>query len=933
MNNTKRLIIGSVAVALTGSAFLLNNDVERTYVSDALASEEVANMPGHIEYFYNIRKNQDGEIPIDDVVRARQQAMELANNSDRAVGMLWNERGPNNIGGRTRDIIICNENSNWLITGGVSGGLWFSETGGQSWWAFSDNATMENITVNSIVEDKDGYVYFGTGEGMYTNYGTGSGGFKGAGIWKSDQKVGDVSSLAEMTFQRLASTWTTSADKSNFVHVNKLETDPATGRIYAACARGLRYSDDGGATWVNPLYLGSNPSTTRAYDVDVCSDGSVFAVSGSKVMYSDSGDDGTYVQIEGVTTGDRTEVAVSPEDPNYVYIVVADGSIKDSYYSTDKGQTLTSMGQGGSDLFNPLGTQGSYNLALEVFPTNKRKIILGGVELWTYEIGGGWTRIGSEIQFPQNPYYVHSDKHSFKWDPNNPNKLYITSDGGIGRSLDGATTFHTLNKGYAVTQMYSVAFSSNGKLLGGTQDNSNQYLDGTGNTPNASRELFSGDGAYTAISHLNPEALYVESQYGNIARSSNGGSSFSSTFFEDPDQSNDEMGNSFTFAGFVAPFRLWEKKNDVNSIHEALFVAEEDYNSGDTVYVASNIPTYSIETVLSAPLNNGDSLYVTDPFQSKFFFGITSGLWMTREALDFSITPSWIHLSDLGTTVTCIEYSEDGDVVYYGDSNGGVYRVGNLTNVTDSITGDLNSADAVTDIQQIASYPQRYVTGIGVDPNDKEHVVITLGGYSNTNYVYESTNAASTTSSSGNFTSIQGNLPESPMYDALISKDNSNLILVTGEHGVYGTTNGSTWTAENDGLANVPTLMIAQQLKTDASNYGMVYIGTHGRGMFESASIVGFKDDAFESANSKTSLDIFPNPIVDDATVRLELTNSEALMLTVYDMTGRAVKTQDLGLRSGKSTVNVSFEGLSSGSYLVEVKGKSFNQTASVFVK
>lgn len=936
MNNTKRFLIGSVAVALTGSAFLLSTEEERTYVPEGLASAEVNAMPGHIAYFHDIRKDPaTGEIPVEAVLRAREQAIELANSPERAVGMVWNERGPNNIGGRTRDIIVCKENSNWLITGGVAGGLWYSQTGGQSWWGFADNSTLENIAVNSIVQDKEGYVYFGTGEGMYTNYGTGSGGIMGAGIWKSDQTVASVSALSELTFTRLASTWTTSDQKATFDHVNKLEADMSSGRVYAATDRGLRFTDDGGDTWTNPLYLGNNANNQEGFDVDICSDGSVFAVVGSKVFYSTSGNDDTYEQVEGIETGSRIEVAVSPTDPNYVFVIISgsDGNMKNSFHSTDKGVTWTSMGEGGSELFNPLGGQGTYDLAVEVFPSNKNKILVGGVQLWTYEIGGGWTRVGSEFQFPQNPYYVHSDKHSFKFDPNNANKLYITSDGGIGRSTDGGTTFHTLNKGYAVTQMYSVAFDKNGKLLGGTQDNSNQYLEGAGNTPNASTEIFSGDGAYAEISHLNDDALFVESQYGNVARSSNAGASFSSAFFEDVDQSTDEMGLSFNFANFVAPFRLWEKKNDVNSIHEALFVAEEDYSTGDTVYVSSNIPSYSIETILSAPLNSGDSLYVTDRYQSKFFFGIASGLWMTRQALDFSLTPSWIHLSDEGSTVTTIEYTEDGDIVYYGDRNGGLYRVSNLTNVADSITGDHNSADRVTEIQQIANFAGRYITGLAVDPNDNDHVVVTLGAYNQSTYVYESTNAATTTSSTGNFSSIQGNLPTAPVYDALISKDDSDLILVGTETGVYATENGASWTAENDGLAAVPTLMLKQQLKTDASNFGMVYIGTHGRGMFESATIVGFKDNAFETAESSSNLNVYPNPIVNQATVELDLVKADNLTLNVYDINGKLVNTMNLGNRVGKSTVSVDFSNLATGNYVVEVKGNNYAKVANVFVK
>ena len=63
-------------------------------------------------------------------------------------------------------------------------------------------------------------------------------------------------------------------------------------------------------------------------------------------------------------------------------------------------------------------------------------------------------------------------------------------------------------------------------------------------------------------------------------------------------------------------------------------------------------------------------------------------------------------------------------------------------------------------------------------------VVVTFGNYGNTNYVFASSNALAT---SPNFISIQGDLPQMPVYDALINIADSSQIFLATEHGVWST--------------------------------------------------------------------------------------------------------------------------------------------------
>jgi len=97
---------------------------------------------------------------------------------------LWTERGPNNVGGRTKALIYDPTQAvggNAVIAGGVSGGLWRNSdvTSAASTWVrytgFPEHVNVQNITVDP---NNSSTWYVGTGE-SYT------GDFTGNGIWKT----------------------------------------------------------------------------------------------------------------------------------------------------------------------------------------------------------------------------------------------------------------------------------------------------------------------------------------------------------------------------------------------------------------------------------------------------------------------------------------------------------------------------------------------------------------------------------------------------------------------------------------------------------------------------------------------------------------------------------------------------------------------------
>jgi photosystem II stability/assembly factor-like uncharacterized protein len=952
MNRTKKILFGSAAFIAAAFGIYTTQESDSVYSADKDANV-AEGYKGASEYLYNMRKNwATNSIDLADVERARQEASLISKNAQRSLDLEWNERGPDNIGGRTRAIIFDKDNPDIMLAAGVGGGVFYTNSGGTSWFKIDNMDELDNIAVASMVQDNDGFIYFGTGEGFYQNTGDGSGGFEGAGIFKSDQTVASMSgNLSTMTFTKLPTTWTPSA-QSAFVNVNKMVFRPQSNEIFAATARGLRVSADGGATWDNPLTIGALSLTATAHDVEIDSDGGVHAVSGNGLYYSPDGSHGTFTKYSSdvlpLSSPSRVEVEVAPSNSDYIYVleIASDESLGAAYRSTDGGQSFEEIGSGGTDTFSPMGSssqyQGFYDTALGVDPFNPNKILVGGVELWKWENGLGWERISSEFQYPGSSVYVHSDKHVIEYHPTNPNYIYLGSDGGVGRSKDGGETFETLNRQYNVTQFYSVAFDKLGNVMGGTQDNSNHYL-AKGNM--SSVEMYSGDGAYTAISHLNEDALFMSSQYGNVGRSSSRGVTVQTgtAFITDLNLGTSSTPISFdnSFAAFVAPFRLWEKEEDLTSTDFIQYIVQDSITPMDSsgavaIRVPSNTSTVSFDYTVTEALVPGDTISIQDPVQSKFFLGLSSGLWLTRDALNFSRDPKWINLSAAGSAVKTIEYSTDGDVVYYGDVSGNLYRVSNVSAVKDSLSGEHVSDEVVTDITRIGVFSQD-VTGIAVDPNDADHVIITLGGYGNYDHVYETETATtdSETSNNGSFSSIDGNLPTGPVYDALINYENSNQILLGTEFGVYSTTNGVTWAEEGNNFPPVPTFMLVQQTRLDAANLGYIYAATHGRGIFETATLVGIEEEDKEASAKKSydNLIVFPNPTSDYANVELNLTQRETLTIEVMDLAGKLVQSDSRTFNAGAQNIQLDVRELPVGNYVVRVKGETTLRFAKLLVK
>lgn len=563
-------------------------------------------------------------------------ALLVGGSSYAQLGLTWSEMGPNDIAGRCRSIIIDKTvaNGSRIYAAGVSGGVFTSTNSAGTWMPLNDQSA--SLIISCMTQASDGTIYAGTGE-TYTRGGDGAGlsGFIGTGLYK---------------FTPGTNTLVLVKDSSTFGNINEVAVDPNNvSKIYVAGEKGFFASVDGGATFFKEVSTGTVP----AMDVKVAIDGGVYFASGSKasmtskVYYSATGALATYTNmaVPSLTTtasggSGRIEIALSPSNPNYVYVSVAKsftlgstistGGLNSIWTSNDKGVTWKILSYGTAQ-FDPLSSStssgfGDYCHTLVVDPSNPGSVFLGGYTVYNWRQNtnlafglGTWVQIGNELA-AGSPLFVHSKAHDIKFLPTNTKQYYIATDGGIFKtvSLDNATFYPTaflaFNNGLNISQFNSVAFQNFPKniaaagsptanpaagAVGGTIGNGACYLPGNFLNSIQTSVAFGSSDTYQAdFSKLIPKALFFSTAFGAIQRTSDIGTVPMGTFY-DPSYlggsatTGNRPGNS-AFANENTPMRLWENYGLTAPADYAIFYNAQIKNSFVNVYPSKGSFTVAI---------------------------------------------------------------------------------------------------------------------------------------------------------------------------------------------------------------------------------------------------------------------------------------------------------------------------------------------------
>lgn len=294
----------------------------------------------------------------------------------------WVERGPGNVGGRTRGLVIDRNDpsGNTLLAGSVGGGIWRSTDAGQSWEAMTDDAPRLSITSIAQAPTNPDVLYAGTGEGFPN----------------ADAAIGDgilKSTDGGLSWDVLPAT----TGGTDFLFVNRVIVSDTDEDIAVAAAQsGIWRTTDGGASWNRQ----KEPDSFRGF-YQVISEPGDFSIQyasedGSGVWKSTDGGVTWQEANSGLTdagSGARIELDVSSVEPSRVYALIEKGDGTDpTYVSLDRGATWTLMVAASGSLDSDIaGSQGWYDLMVHAHPVVADHVFLGGIGLYRLRQTGGST--------------------------------------------------------------------------------------------------------------------------------------------------------------------------------------------------------------------------------------------------------------------------------------------------------------------------------------------------------------------------------------------------------------------------------------------------------------------------------------------------------------------------------------------------------------
>ncbi len=404
--------------------------------------------------------------------------------------------------GRINNITFHPSNTSILYGGSSSGGLWRSRDNGSSWNPTTDDLPSLGVSDLVIHPTQPEIMYMATGDGD----GNGS----------TSHSFGIVKTIdGGVTWDIVLPT----TGDSQFI--NELLINPDNpDLLFAATSFGLYRTEDAGENWER-MYTGAIEDILFKPD----DNNTIYACGNGGTMFLRSVDAGliwTHI-TEGLpdnNTG-RKMIAVTPANPDYVYIVVGrnrnqfDESLsytfRGLYRSTNGGLSFELRGNEDPNLFSG---QSWYDLALNVSPTNPNQVFLGEVELLRSNNGGtSW----QTINFAGGDW-VHVDIHDIEFHPET-GELYVASDGGLYRSSNSGNSFTRISDGLGITEYYRMGGATTNPdiILAGSQDNGTMFYNG-----NSWQDYSGGDGMECIVDYTDENWRTYSYQYGTIRRSDNG---------------------------------------------------------------------------------------------------------------------------------------------------------------------------------------------------------------------------------------------------------------------------------------------------------------------------------------------------------------------------------------------------------------------------
>lgn len=787
-------------------ALLKNHPLQRTLQlskEERLANEIPPNKYFEEKYLLEINP-YTGRTHPENIYKVQQELKKLRENQQRTPGdgidNQWIERGPNNVGGRTRVVLFDPNDATHkrVFAGGVSGGLWVNNdiTDENSSW--SRVGIDENLSVTCMAVDPNNsqIMYLGTGEIHSPAQALGNGIWKstdGGNTWTNIYKVRGVTASGYVPGTYYVTDLIVRDADGSSLTINDSEVFAAIGA--AGYSRfpidtylgfndyGVFKSIDGGSNW-NRLSLTIEGTNVDPNDFEIGIDNTlwmstrrnVFGLGGGLVYKSI---DGTNFTLKhSIPKARRTEIALSKQNANTVYVLARVATLNETetafvdpfvsiLKTTDAFETapinlaLPDDVDTGIPANDFTRGQGFYNLTVEVDPTNDEITYVGGIDFFrTTDSGASWTQISkwsnnnnlSALDVP----LVHADQHTLVFHPTSADKAILGNDGGVyyATSLSTASSntaaISERNKDYNVTQFYNSDIGASFDteyFLGGTQDNGTQFFNNPSSEINSTEDILGGDGTYCFI---DKEGTYMIATY----------------------------------------------------LYNRIVRYNLPYTSGSQFTVSSDRSTGDFVNAMDLD-ENLDILYTNGTTHLARFSDITTS------------SPVRINISDaLLTNISAIKvspFTTSSSTVFVGTTLGTLVKVENANTASHTIIN-------ITGASFLGS-----ISSIEFGANEDE-ILVTFHNFGVTSVWYSSNGGV-------NWMNKEGDLPDFPVKCILMNPLNNDEVIIGTELGVWNTNNfkdvSPKWNQSYNGMSNVAVTSLS--LRT-ADN--TILASSYGRGLY-----------------------------------------------------------------------------------------------------
>jgi hypothetical protein len=525
--------------------------------------------------------------------------------------------------------------------------------------------------------------------------------------------------------------------------------------------------------------------------------------------------------------------------PNVVvYAATGEGASGRLRVSTDGGVTWSAFLAGGQGFCDG---QCFYNIGLDVLPgataaQNDDVVVLGGnvasastTHLFAKSTNGG-------ASFLESSAGVHADTHFIRIDPTNPNVIYHGDDGGIFKSVDGGSTWASLNFSPLNTVQFSglAVHPTDAKWsIGGTQDNGTNMRKADGSW----MRVDFGDGGYALVDRNATDTTNMTLYH---------------TYFN---QTNNLIGFARVLSTACASDGNW-----------TFLGANQSTSSSCDGISGSNGLVISDPVLFYAPMELGPG----NP--NTVYYGAGK---MYRSA-NQGVTMAAVSQAGAAPVSSMAVSPQDDNYRLFGRSDGSLFFTTTGANPMTALTG----------------IPAKFIGRVKFDPSNKNTAYVALGGYfggtaTGQSHVWKVTSLNTTPVVTG----INGGLPDVPVNAFAIDPNNSNALFAGTDIGVYGSTDGgATWTPFGTGLPVVAVFGMDIQPQSRK-----LRISTHGRGMWDTdvpdttpptvvSYSVLFGTQSFNMAGSTRNR--LPWKITGIRVVFSEPVNASTLSLTGVTVTG-----------------------------------------------